>query len=286
MTVRASDTTAQRPGIGCLNNRYHDPTLGSFLSVDPLVAQTGDPYVYGAANPTTYSDPDGLDPDTSAWIRDEVEANGGCTYSSGYECYRKRAWREQIAQYRVTSPIMSWTSFRLPGKAWNRWDQIIADNIARSDYRVASLGYGALRSDGDDDQGGEMGGFDPLGAVGGIVGDAVGGLEQIVAPLTCGLMGINPVSKAMGSCTPEHVERQEQYKDAGEAVCEASKAPVVGSVIPEFGDASSYGLTGLGVGLQQYLKQGGAGGARTANKSLSLIGNATTAVDFVCRVAP
>ena len=87
MTVRASDTTAQRPGIGCLNNRYHDPTLGSFLSVDPLVAQTGDPYVYGAANPTTYSDPDGLDPDTSAWIRDEVEANGGCTYSSGLQCF-------------------------------------------------------------------------------------------------------------------------------------------------------------------------------------------------------
>ena len=88
-------------GIGCLNNRYHDPALGSFLSVDPLVQQTMEPYIYGAANPATYSDPDGLDPDTSSWIRHRAEAgnpdaNGvptqprGCTYSSGRQCYVDR----------------------------------------------------------------------------------------------------------------------------------------------------------------------------------------------------
>ena len=49
-------------GSGCLNNRYHDPTLGSFISVDPLVVKTGQPYMYGNANPTTYSDPLGLEP--------------------------------------------------------------------------------------------------------------------------------------------------------------------------------------------------------------------------------
>jgi hypothetical protein len=26
-----------------LNNRYHDPTLGTFISVDPLVQITGEP---------------------------------------------------------------------------------------------------------------------------------------------------------------------------------------------------------------------------------------------------
>ena len=46
--------------VAYLNNRHHDPTLGQFLSVDPLVVKTGEPYVYGAGNPTTYSDPTGL----------------------------------------------------------------------------------------------------------------------------------------------------------------------------------------------------------------------------------
>ena len=46
--------------LNYLNNRYHDPTVGVFVSVDPLVTMTGQPYVYGAANPVTYSDPSGL----------------------------------------------------------------------------------------------------------------------------------------------------------------------------------------------------------------------------------
>jgi hypothetical protein len=43
-----------------LNNRYHDPQLGTFISVDPLVASTGEPYIYASGNPTTLSDPTGL----------------------------------------------------------------------------------------------------------------------------------------------------------------------------------------------------------------------------------
>ena len=34
-----------------LNNRYHDPTTGQFISVDPMVTVTGEPYVCGSANP-------------------------------------------------------------------------------------------------------------------------------------------------------------------------------------------------------------------------------------------
>lgn len=45
-----------------LNNRYHDPTLGVFISVDPLVQMTGEPYIYASGNPTTLSDPSGLEP--------------------------------------------------------------------------------------------------------------------------------------------------------------------------------------------------------------------------------
>ena len=45
-----------------LNNRYYDPTLGRFASVDPLVAITRDAYGYGNNNPIAYSDPSGLAP--------------------------------------------------------------------------------------------------------------------------------------------------------------------------------------------------------------------------------
>jgi hypothetical protein len=46
--------------VSFLNNRYHDPTLGRFISVDSLVSVTGSAYGYGNNNPTTYSDPTGL----------------------------------------------------------------------------------------------------------------------------------------------------------------------------------------------------------------------------------
>jgi len=52
-------------GVGCsvfLNNRYMDPSVGVFISVDPMVAKTGTAYLYGNGNPTTRSDPSGLDP--------------------------------------------------------------------------------------------------------------------------------------------------------------------------------------------------------------------------------
>jgi uncharacterized protein RhaS with RHS repeats len=45
-----------------LNNRYYDPSIGVFLSVDPLVDKTGQPYTYANGNPTTLSDPSGLAP--------------------------------------------------------------------------------------------------------------------------------------------------------------------------------------------------------------------------------
>lgn len=47
-------------GLVYLNNRYHDPLLGTFISVDPLVTTTWEPYTYASANPATLSDPLGL----------------------------------------------------------------------------------------------------------------------------------------------------------------------------------------------------------------------------------
>jgi RHS repeat-associated protein len=47
-------------GLTHLEHRDYDPTTGVFITVDPLVATTGDPYNYAAGNPTTLSDPNGL----------------------------------------------------------------------------------------------------------------------------------------------------------------------------------------------------------------------------------
>ena len=60
--VPASTTDGydSRPGVLFLNNRYHDPQLGVFISVDPLVTTTGEPYIYASGSPTTLSDPTGL----------------------------------------------------------------------------------------------------------------------------------------------------------------------------------------------------------------------------------
>jgi RHS repeat-associated protein len=50
------------PGFAYLDNRYCDPTVGAFLTVDPLVATTRTPYLYANGNPTTLTDPSGLCP--------------------------------------------------------------------------------------------------------------------------------------------------------------------------------------------------------------------------------
>jgi RHS repeat-associated protein len=56
-------------GLTHLEHRDYDPTTGVFITIDPLVATTGDPYSYAAGNPTTLSDPNGLSPwGTDDWL--------------------------------------------------------------------------------------------------------------------------------------------------------------------------------------------------------------------------
>jgi len=73
-------------GLTFLNNRHYDPTVGVFISVDPLVTMTGQPYIYGAANPVTYADPSGLciEPGSLSF-----NADGSYDYTpmGGTECY-------------------------------------------------------------------------------------------------------------------------------------------------------------------------------------------------------
>jgi RHS repeat-associated protein len=76
-------------GLTYLNNRYHDPALGAFISVDPLVGTTGQPYLYADGNPSTLSDPTGLDP---GWAHDLDP----CNDAGYYECKAGGSTKEDI----------------------------------------------------------------------------------------------------------------------------------------------------------------------------------------------
>jgi len=88
----ATDTYVAR-GLVFLNNRHYDPSTGVFISVDPLVEMTEQPYIYGGANPVTYSDPSGLCIVPGSF---SVAADGTYTYTQmgGTECYNATAGSE------------------------------------------------------------------------------------------------------------------------------------------------------------------------------------------------
>jgi RHS repeat-associated protein len=54
--AQIEDTT----GLNFLTNRYYDPVIGRFTSVDPLVESTREAYLYARNNPITFADPTGL----------------------------------------------------------------------------------------------------------------------------------------------------------------------------------------------------------------------------------
>jgi RHS repeat-associated protein len=56
----AGGYTDQASGLLYLINRYYDPATAQFVSVDPAVSSTGDPYAYASDNPVNASDPSGL----------------------------------------------------------------------------------------------------------------------------------------------------------------------------------------------------------------------------------
>ena len=51
---------ARTPSTGYVFGRYYDPATGQFISVDPLVDETGQPYAYVNGDPVNGLDPNGL----------------------------------------------------------------------------------------------------------------------------------------------------------------------------------------------------------------------------------
>jgi RHS repeat-associated protein len=72
--------TDAETGLLYLIDRYYDPTTGQFLSVDPLVAATGQPYAYANGNPVSNSDPTGLSFDPGAGANAIVNIGRGASF--------------------------------------------------------------------------------------------------------------------------------------------------------------------------------------------------------------
>jgi len=49
-------------GLDYLVNRYYEPTTGGFITVDPALAKSDQPYSYANSNPANKTDPSGLFP--------------------------------------------------------------------------------------------------------------------------------------------------------------------------------------------------------------------------------
>ncbi len=66
-------------GLQYLRARHYDPATGQFLTRDPIVSFTREPYSYGHNNPTNYVDPTGLCGWTDPWncADDAWDATGG-----------------------------------------------------------------------------------------------------------------------------------------------------------------------------------------------------------------
>jgi RHS repeat-associated protein len=82
-TCSTSCSTNQLDGLIYMDHRFLDPLSGQFLSVDPLVAQTGQPYSFANDDPVNESDPSGLAGDCSETPSEPGAPGGGGAAGSG-----------------------------------------------------------------------------------------------------------------------------------------------------------------------------------------------------------
>jgi RHS repeat-associated protein len=71
-------------GLIYLIHRYYDPATGQFLSVDPYLNSTHEPYIYADGNPVTNTDPTGQ----------VIPVGGGRGYIPTIRCNQKKISRE------------------------------------------------------------------------------------------------------------------------------------------------------------------------------------------------
>lgn len=91
-SCKRSRTTAGASAV----HRYYDPTTGQFLTVDPLVSQTGQPFSYANDDPVNGSDPSGLT--VSAWLRDVIDVPQDVAYLEYWGSYEAIGHTNSLAK--------------------------------------------------------------------------------------------------------------------------------------------------------------------------------------------
>jgi RHS repeat-associated protein len=91
-------------GFLYLLNRYYDPSAGQFVSVDPKLSETGQPYSYANGNPVNETDPNGTLP--FHWTPHcGVRVFGICVLINGVTIYFTRKTTETFAAIGI--PVMA-----------------------------------------------------------------------------------------------------------------------------------------------------------------------------------
>jgi RHS repeat-associated protein len=84
-------------GLIYLRARYYDPTTAQFLSRDPIVATTREPYAYVSGNPLKSSDPSGL----HVACGGVDNSGGGAGYSGTDSCANDIPWTGPLPSFTV-----------------------------------------------------------------------------------------------------------------------------------------------------------------------------------------
>jgi len=174
--------TDAETGLQYLQARYYDPATQQFMSVDPLVDQTGQPYVYTYADPLNMADPTGLDSgcngasgqglgrafsafgdlgcnigeakDTALGTAGALAAppcdvlHGGCRLPTGQEAANQAGqWKDATGTAIATTASDVGAALRpgcVPGLQACRWDT--PQEELRTDYSIFAGLYGGVNA--------------------------------------------------------------------------------------------------------------------------------------------
>jgi RHS repeat-associated protein len=97
-------------GLLYLYSRYYNPATGQFLSADPALADTGQPYQYAAADPVDNADPSGAAPHPQHWrvLYDRDVWNVGTRTDGGISVCGGFDW---ILQFQFCGPYGAHTKY-------------------------------------------------------------------------------------------------------------------------------------------------------------------------------
>jgi RHS repeat-associated protein len=114
-------------GLDYLLNRFYEPATGQFLSIDPQLAQTQQPYQYAQDNPVNSTDPTGLwDVRTEGYCL-SVSAHVTGFFDLGLEGCVVQTLSPQHPQTAITLTVSGDVSF---GYEWDKAEHAIKDEDA------------------------------------------------------------------------------------------------------------------------------------------------------------